>query len=416
MIKEKLLDTIEQISKEKGIDKEILINAIEEALKAASAKYFGEGEIIETHFNRETGEVKVLVRKKVVDRIENPAKEIHIEQAKKMFGDNVKLGDDVEISLPAETLGRIAAQAAKSVILSKVREAERKRIYEEYKDRVGQIITGTAHRVVDGDVFVLIGKDEAILPVREQIPGERIKPGDMVKGLIVKVFREERPAQIVISRNRKEFVYKLLEMEIPEIAERVVKVMRIVREPGVRTKVSVYSENKDIDPVGSCIGLKGNRVLAVTKQLNGERIDIIQWSKDPLEYIKNALSPAKVSKVNILDEKKRVAEVVVPDDQYSIAIGKKGANIKLASRLVGWRIEIKTESEKRSELISMLNESLPFDEFPKPLAIYLKKKKIRTWKELSRLGERELLSIGVSRKFLNRIREELDIRGYKLRR
>ncbi len=415
MIKEKLLDTIEQISREKGIDKEVLINAIEEALKAASAKYFGEGEIIETHFDRETGEVKVLVRKKVVEKLENPAKEIHIEQAKKMFGD-VKVGDEVEIPLPAETLGRIAAQAAKSVILSKVREAERQRIYNEYKDRVGQVVTGTAHRIVDGDVFILIGKDEAVLPVREQIPGEVIKPGDMVKGLIVKVLREERPAQIIISRNRKEFVLKLLETEIPEIAEGVVKVMKIVREPGVRTKIAVYSEHRDVDPVGSCIGLKGNRVLAVTKQLNGERIDIIQWSNNPVEYIKNALSPAKVSKVTVLDERRRIAEVVVPDDQYSIAIGKKGANIKLASRLVGWRIEMKTESQKRNELISMLNESLPFDEFPKPLALYLKKRKIRTWKELSKLGEKELLSVGISKKFLNRIREELDIRGYKLRR
>ncbi len=415
MIKEKLLDTIEQISREKGIDKEVLINAIEEALKAASAKYFGEGEIIETHFDRETGEVKVLVRKKVVERLENPAKEIHIEQAKKMFGD-VKVGDEVEIPLPAETLGRIAAQAAKSVILSKVREAERQRIYNEYKDRVGQVVTGTAHRIVDGDVFILIGKDEAVLPVREQIPGEVIKPGDMVKGLIVKVLREERPAQIIISRNRKEFVLKLLETEIPEIAEGVVKVMKIVREPGVRTKIAVYSEHRDVDPVGSCIGLKGNRVLAVTKQLNGERIDIIQWSSNPVEYIKNALSPARVSKVTVLDERRRIAEVVVPDDQYSIAIGKKGANIKLASRLVGWRIEMKTESQKRNELISMLNESLPFDEFPKPLALYLKKRKIRTWKELSKLGEKELLSVGISKKFLNRIREELDIRGYKLRR
>ncbi len=417
MEKEKILSALEALSKEKGIDEDYLIKAIEDAVRTASKKYFGEGEKIEVFFDREKGEVKVLVRKKVVSHVNDPTKEIHIEKAKKLFSEEIKEGDEVELTLPPETLGRIAAQAAKNVLFSRVKEAEEDRIYTKYKDLEGQVVTAKIHRISDGDVYLFIGRDEAILPKREQVHGEQYRPGREIKALLLKVHRYARPVQLILSRSRPELVIKLLEKEIPELAEGKIQVKGIVREPGIRSKIAVYSQDPTVDALGSCIGMKGNRVLAVTKELSGERIDIILWDEDPEKFIANAMSPARVKEVRILDPKARVAEVVVPDDNYSVAVGRKGTNIRLASRLTRWKIVLKTESERREEILKEVDESLPFAEFPKPLALALKRKNILTWEQLQRLSERELQALpGISKKFLDRIKEELNIRGYRLRR
>ena len=416
MEKENIIEAIESLAKEKGIDRDYLIEAIEEALKAASQKYFGEGERIEANFDREKGEIKVHVKKRVVNRVEDPTKEIHIEQAKKMFGD-VKEGDEVEITLPPETLGRLAAQAAKSVLFNKVKEAEEERVFNEYKDLEGEIITARIHRVTDDDVYLLIGKDEALLPKKEQVPEEKYNPGKEMKFLVLRVLRESKPVQIIVSRSRPEFVGKLLEKEIPELKEGKVKIKKIVREPGIRSKVAVYSEDPNVDALGSCIGMKGNRVLSVTKELSGERIDIIQWDEDIEKFIANSLSPARVKNVQILDKERKIAEVVVPDDSYSVAVGRKGTNIRLASWLTRWKIILKAESEKREEILKEVDERLPFEEFPKPFALALKKRKIFTWSQLKDLSLKEISRLpGITGKFLNRIKEELEVRGYRLRR
>ncbi|MCD6454697.1 MAG: transcription termination factor NusA [Candidatus Aminicenantes bacterium] len=416
MEKENIIEAIESLAKEKGIDRDYLIEAIEEALKAASQKYFGEGERIEANFDREKGEIKVHVKKRVVNRVEDPTKEIHIEQAKKMFGD-VKEGDEVEISLPPETLGRLAAQAAKSVLFNKVKEAEEERVFNEYKDLEGEIISARIHRVTDDDVYLLIGKDEALLPKKEQVPEEKYNPGKEMKFLVLRVLRESKPVQIIVSRSRPEFVGKLLEREIPELKEGKVKIKKIVREPGIRSKVAVYSEDPNVDALGSCIGMKGNRVLSVTKELSGERIDIIQWDEDIEKFIANSLSPARVKNVQILDKERKIAEVVVPDDSYSVAVGRKGTNIRLASWLTRWKIILKAESEKREEILKEVDERLPFEEFPKPFALALKKRKIFTWSQLKDLSLKEISRLpGITGKFLNRIKEELEVRGYRLRR
>ncbi len=417
MENEKILKAIEALSKEKGIDKDYLIKAIEDAVRTASRKYFGEGEKIEVYFDREKGEVKVLVRKKVVSHVKDPTKEIHIEKAKKIFSEDVKEGDEVELTLPPETLGRIAAQAAKNVLFSRVREAEEDRVFNKYRELEGHVVTARIHRISDGDVYLFIGKDEALLPKREQIPSETYRPGREIKALLLRVYRYAKPVQLILSRTRPELVVRLLEREIPELAEGKIKIKGIVREPGVRSKIAVYAEDPTVDALGSCIGMKGNRVLAVTKELSGERIDIVLWDEDPEKFIANALSPARVREVKIIDREKKIAEVIVPDENYSVAVGKKGTNIRLASRLTRWKISLKTESERREEVLKETDESLPFAEFPKPLALALKRMGILTWKQIQELPEKKLESLpGMSGKFLDRIKEELKIRGYKLRR
>ncbi len=417
MEKERILKALEALSKEKGIDEDYLIKAIEDAVRTASRKYFGEGEKIEVFFDRESGEVKVIVRKKVVSRVQDPTKEIHIEKARKLFSEDIKEGDEVELTLPPQTLGRIAAQAAKNVLFSRVKEAEEDRVFNRYKDLEGQVVTARVHRISDGDVYLFIGRDEALLPRKEQVHGDVYRPGREIKALLLKVHRYARPVQLILSRSRPELVVRLLEREIPELAEGKIEIKGIVREPGIRTKIAVYSEDPAIDPLGSCIGMKGNRVLAVTKELSGERIDVILWNEEPEKFIANAMSPARVSEVRILDPEGMVAEVIVPDDNYSVAVGRKGTNIRLASRLTRWRIILKTESERREEILKEVDESLPFAEFPKPLALALKRKNILTWEQLQNLSEKELKELpGITGKFLERIKEELNIRGYTLRR
>ncbi len=350
----KLWLIIEQLSRERGVHPSRIVKALEEALIAASSKYFGKDEKINVIFNPEKDELKVFVVKEVVEKPENPATQIPLEEAKKI-DPNAKVGMYVEITLPSETLGRIAAQAAKQVLFQKVRDAEQEIVFSEFKERVGEIISGVVRRFEDNNVILEINKTEALLPVREQPFNEIYNRGDRVKALIIKVLKESKGPQIIVSRTSPEFLVKLLELEVPEISDGTIEIKAIARQPGERSKVAVISKEKDVDPVGACIGMKGNRILAITKELRGERIDVIEWSENPLTFVKSALSPARISKVTILDDKEKIIEVIVPQKQLSLAIGKKGCNVKLASRLVGWKLEIKTEEEKKKEQNSRLS-------------------------------------------------------------
>lgn len=333
-------NTILQLSKERGVDKQVIINAIKESLKVASANYFAEDEKVHIQFKPEKGELRVFSVKQISINPTNPVSEISLEEAKKIDA-TAEPGQYIEIDLPSDTLGRIAAQAAKQVIFQKVRSAEQEKVYENFAPRTGEVITGVMRRLEARRNIVLeVNKTEVMLPEREKIPGERFQRGDRIKGVIMQVFREAKGPQVIISRADDKFLSKLLEIEIPEIANGSIEIRDIIRQPGERAKVAVFTQEKDIDPIGACIGIKGNRILSISKELQGEKIDVVRWSDDPIEYAKSALSPAKVDSVSVQDRDKRFLRAKVPRDQLSLAIGKKGLNVRLASKLVGWKIDI----------------------------------------------------------------------------
>ncbi len=333
-------NTILQLSKERGVEPSIIINAIEESLRVASAKYFRNNESIHIFFRPEKGELRVYAKKKVVDKPRDQGAEIGLEEAKKIKP-TAALGETVEIDLPAETLGRISAQAAKQVIFQKVRDAELEKVYSEFSPRIGEIIAGVVRRFENGNIVLEVNKTEALFPSREKLPNEEFTRGDTVRALITQVQRTAQGPQVFVSRTHPRFLARLLELEIPEIANGNIEIKDLVRQPGERAKVSVLSKEKDIDPVGACIGVKGNRILAISKELGGEKIDVIEWSPQPSTYAKTALSPARIERIIIVDKQEKIMQAIVPRDQLSLAIGKKGINVKLASRLVGWKIEIK---------------------------------------------------------------------------
>lgn len=333
-------NTILQLSKERGVDKQVIINAIKESLKVASANYFAEGEKVHIQFKPEKGELRVFSVKQISDNPSDPVSEISLEEAKKIDA-TAEPGQYIEIDLPSDTLGRIAAQAAKQVIFQKVRSAEQERVYENFFPRIGEVITGVMRRLeAKRNIILEANKTEILLPEREKIPGEKFQRGDRVKGVILQVFRETKGPQVIISRSDDKFLLKLLEIEIPEIASGGIKIRDIIRQPGERAKVAVFTKEKDIDPIGACIGIKGNRILSISKELQGEKIDVVKWSEDPTEYAKAALSPAKVTSVAVQDRNNKLLSANVPKDQLSLAIGKKGLNVRLASKLVGWKIDI----------------------------------------------------------------------------
>jgi len=336
-------NTILQLSKERGVGTETIVNAIEESLKVASSKYFVHNEKINISFSPEKGELRVYTVKKVSKDPRNLATEIALGDAKKIIP-TATPGNYIEIDLPSETLGRIAAQAAKQVIFQKVRDAEQEKIYDLFAPRLGQIVTGVLRRFESNKNIILeVDKTDVLLPYREKLVNEEFQRGDRIKALIIQVLKENKGPQVIVSRADPKFLAKLLELEIPEIANSNIEIKNIVRQPGERAKVAVFTKEKDIDPVGSCIGVKGNRIMAISKELNGEKIDIIEWSENPLTYARAALSPAKVEKVFIFNRNEKIMQAVVSADQLSLAIGKKGINVRLASRLVGWKIEIKQE-------------------------------------------------------------------------
>lgn len=335
-------NTILQLSKERGVEPRIIIQAIEESLRVASARFFIHGEDIQVLFRPERGELRVYVSKKAVLHPKNPARELSLEEARRIRP-GANPGDEVEVDLPADTLGRISAQAAKQVIFQKVRDAEQEKIYGQFAPRLGEIITGVVRRFENTVIILEVNKTDIVFPLREKLFNEEFQRGDSVKAVIVQVLRGFRGPQIIVSRANAQFLAKLLELEIPEIANGTIEIRDIVRQPGERAKVAVESKERDIDPIGACIGVKGNRILAVSKELAGEKIDIIEWNPSPLLYAKAALSPAKVENVLIQDTADKVLLASVSGDQLSLAIGKKGINVKLASRLVGWKISIQEE-------------------------------------------------------------------------
>ncbi len=344
---ENLKRIVDQICRDKGIDRALLIDAIEEAVRSAVRKKYGNRREIEVAFNEDLGEVEVFQYRTVVDEVDDEETEISLEEARRLDPE-IELDDDLGEKLDnIADLGRIAAQSAKQVIIHRMRDAERDVIYEMYRDREGTIVNGIVQRFERGDMIINLGRTDAILPRDGQIPKRSYKQGDRIRAYLQEVRRETREgkfrdSQLILSRTCNEFLIKLFEMEVPEIAEGIVKIMGVSREPGFRAKIAVSSIESDVDPVGACVGLKGSRVQNVVQELQGERIDIVPWSPDPAKYVYNALAPAEVSMVIVEDDRKFLL-VVVPDDQLSLAIGRQGQNVRLASRLLGWKIDVKSE-------------------------------------------------------------------------
>ncbi len=337
-----LKKAIEQISKDKGIDKDMLVDTLEEAVRTSVARKYGEEMDIEVSYNDDTGDIEVYQFKVVVEKVEDPISEITMEDARE-HDPGVQMDDELGFRLNIEDLGRIAAQSAKQVIIQRMRDAEQEIIYEEYKDRVGEIVSGIIQRRDRSGWIINLGRTEALLPKEEQIPRERYKRGDRVQAFLIDVRREGRGPQVIVSRSHPDYMITLFKREVPEVADGIVSILGVARDPGSRAKVAVSSSDRDVDPVGACVGIRGSRIQNIVQELKGERIDIVVWSPDVATYAVNALSPARITRITV-DEDENLLEVVVPDSQLTLAIGRKGQNVKLASKLLGWKIDIFTES------------------------------------------------------------------------
>ncbi|MCL6646482.1 MAG: transcription termination factor NusA [Dehalococcoidia bacterium] len=417
-----LLQIADAVAREKGIDRRIVITAMEDAIaKAARSRYGSETEV-HAEINPKTGELRLSRHLLVVDQVENPATQISLEEARQR-NPAAQIGDTIADTLPPLEYGRIAAQSAKQVIVQKVREAERDRQYQEYKDRIGDIVNGIVKRVEYGNVIVDLGRAEAIVRRDELLPRETFRNGDRIRAYIYDVRREPRGPQIFLSRTHPQFMAKLFAQEVPEIYDGIVEVKAVARDPGSRAKIAVVSRDSSVDPVGACVGMRGSRVQAVVNELQGEKIDIIPWSPDVATFVVNALAPAEVTKV-VLDEERERIEVVVPDQQLSLAIGRRGQNVRLASQLTGWDIDILTEQEeserrhaefeKRTKLFI---EALDVDEV---VAQLLASEGFTSIEELAYVEEREIAAIegfdaetarelqARARDYLARLDEELD--------
>jgi transcription termination/antitermination protein NusA len=350
-----LQQTIEALSKEKGVDPEVIITALQDAIETAARKRY-KNENMRARFNTESGQMELVAVKKIVETVTNPAIEMSLEEAHTLYGDEAEVDMEVEFPRPTEDLGRIAAQTAKQVIFQKVREAERENVFAEFNQQIGDVKNGIVKRFENGDIIVELGRIEAVLPRKEQSRAESYSPQDRIRAVIKRVNRSAKGPQIELSRTDPALLIKLFEQEVPEIYDGTVMIRGAVREAGDRAKVAVYSRERDVDPVGACVGMKGTRVQAIIRELRGEKIDIVEYSDDPILFVTNALSPAKVQRVSIVDDGGRVMEVIVEDKQLSLAIGKKGQNVRLAAKLTGWRIDIKSEEEKRREVEAQFGE------------------------------------------------------------
>jgi N utilization substance protein A len=345
-----LLQQIDAIAKEKGVEPDIIISAVQDALEAAARKRY-KSEALRARLNPDTGQFDLYAVKTIVADVTDPSTQISLDEARKMYGDEAEVDMEIEFPRPTEDLGRIAAQTAKQVIFQKVREAERENVYGEYSQRIGDVVNGMVKRFENGDIIVDVnGRVEAQLPRKEQSRAENYTVGDRVRAVIRGVNRSAKGPQIVLSRTDPALLIKLFEQEVPEIYDGTVLIRGAVREAGDRAKVAVYSRERDVDPVGACVGMKGTRVQSIIRELRGEKIDIVEWSEDPVLFVTNAISPAKVQRVSIVDDAEKVMEVIVEDKQLSLAIGKKGQNVRLAAKLTGWKIDIKSEEEKRREV------------------------------------------------------------------
>ena len=339
-----LKKAIDQISKDKGLDRDMLIDTLEDAVRTSVLRRFSEDMNVEVTYNDDTGDIEVYQFKIVVedDDVANEDTQIALADARE-HDPSVQLDDEMGFRVKVEDLGRIAAQSAKQVIIQRMRDAEQEIIYEEYKDRVGEIVSGIIQRRDKGGWVVNLGRTEAILPREEQIPREHYKRGDRVQALIIEVRKEGRGPQVVISRAHRDYMAALFRREVPEVDDGVVQIMGVARDPGSRAKVAVLSRERDVDPVGACVGVRGSRIQNIVQELRGERIDIVVWSPEIATYARNALAPALVSRI-VVDEEENLLEVIVPDDQLTNAIGRKGQNVKLAARLLGWKVDIFTET------------------------------------------------------------------------
>ena len=344
-----LIAVIDQIGREKGIEKTKVISALEMALQTAAKKRFGQGENIQVQIDQKTGEISVVSLKTIVDTVTNPKAEVSLTEARKVDSE-AEVGDEIGNLIEMEELGRIAAQTAKQVIVQKVREAEWEAVQKEYSTRQGDLVNGIIMGQERRNYLVELGKTEAVLPAQEQIPRESYRRGDRIKAILLEVRRTPKDVQVILSRTHPQFVTKLFELEVPEVSEKIVEIKGVVREPGDRTKIAVSSRDKAVDPVGACVGIKGSRVQAVVRELRGEKIDIIAWTNDPRVFIAEALNPATIEKVGI-DEEKKSALVVVADSQLSLAIGKNGQNVRLAAKLTGWKIDIISATEYEKEKV-----------------------------------------------------------------
>ena len=344
-----LISVIDEIGRQKGIDKGRVIGAIESALQTAAKKRFGQAENIQVEIDPKTGEISVVSKKTIVDTVSNPKAEISLQEARQ-YDSEAEVGDEIGSLIEMNELGRIAAQTAKQVIFQKVREAEWEAVQKEYSTRQGDLVNGIILGMERRNYLVDLGKTEAILPIQEQIPRETYRRGDRVKAMLLEVRRTPKDVQVILSRSHPQFVAKLFELEVPEVQEKIIEIKSVVREPGDRTKIAVTSREKAVDPVGACVGIKGSRVQAVVRELRGEKIDIITWTQDPRVFIAEALNPATIEKVGI-DEEKKSALVVAADSQLSLAIGKNGQNVRLAARLTGWKIDIISATEYEKEKV-----------------------------------------------------------------
>lgn len=344
-----IAQNIEALCQEQGIDRDLVIEAIKEAVRAAAKKQFKGGEDIQVDWSPDTG-LELAASKVVVEAVADPSTELSIEDARELGGDEVEVGDALLLPMPMEELGRIAAQTAKQILFQKVRDAVRSNVYEQYIDRVGELVNGFVKRFERGNMIVDLGNLEAILPRSQQSRGEQWNQGERIRVVITNVSKESKGPQIEVSRTSPELLERLFEMEVPEIYDGTVVIKSCVREPGERAKIAVVSNERDVDPVGACVGMKGSRVQAIIRELRGEKIDIIEWSEEPSVFAANSLSPAKVNQVRITDIENRQMEVIVNEDQLSLAIGKRGQNVRLATKLVGWNIDIRSEEELKKEV------------------------------------------------------------------
>jgi N utilization substance protein A len=391
MLMSEIKRVIEQVSRDKGIDRHVLIKALEEALKSAARKKYGPKIDIEVQYSDETGELEVFQFKEVAETIEDDMLQISLDEGRKLDPE-CEVGDSLGTKMDTATFGRIAAQSAKQVIIQKLKDAEKDAVYSSFIDRRGEIINGIVQRIDRGDIIVNLGQTEGVLPVREQVPKESYRRGDRIRALILEVLHESRGPQVVLSRTHPNFLVTLFRTEVPEISEGIVTIMGAAREPGVRAKIAVASNNSDIDPVGACVGMKGSRVQNVVQELRGEKIDIIPWHVDTAKFVCNALAPAEISRV-IIDEDNRSMEVIVPDEFLSIAIGKKGQNVRLASKLTGWHLDVKSESIYNQAMQSGYNSLMALPGVGISLADALYEKGFYSADEVAKSAVEDLLQI-----------------------
>ena len=382
-----IAQNIEALCQEQGIDRELVIEAIKEAVRAAAKKQFKGGEDIQVDWSPESG-LELSASKVVVDDVADPSTELSIEEARELGGDEVEVGDALLLPMPMEELGRIAAQTAKQILFQKVRDAVRSNVYEQYIDRVGELVNGFVKRFERGNMIVDLGNLEAILPRSQQSRGEQWNQGERIRVVITNVSKESKGPQIEVSRTSPELLERLFEMEVPEIYDGTVVIKSCVREPGERAKIAVVSNERDVDPVGACVGMKGSRVQAIIRELRGEKIDIIEWSEEPSVFAANSLSPAKVNQVRITDIENRQMEVIVNEDQLSLAIGKRGQNVRLATKLVGWNIDIRSEEELKKEVAEQMGAMIASGA-PVPLAAI----QVVTAQQAETLGEHGVTDI-----------------------